>query len=118
MTESWSHLRHAIVHDEQTGLDKPDGQDLHLLNDENQFRAVDATMNFDLIVLVHVFVGRDEIAASHNNLVHDNHKDGIGHLCRESASARFDALWLQYHGQQDQVVVELQAFPCSTMYSS
>lgn len=37
-----SDSRHASIHNQHTSLQNPYRQDLHLLNDDRQFRAIDA----------------------------------------------------------------------------
>jgi hypothetical protein len=45
---------HAIVHDEETSLDKPYRQDLHLFNDQHKLRAKDTSVNITLAESGHI----------------------------------------------------------------
>ena len=79
-----------MVHEEQTKLDEPDGDALHLLGDEDHLGAELALADLggrqdDVVVRA------DEVAVSVGDDVHADHEDGVG-----------------AHGDEHEPVVELE----------
>lgn len=77
--------RQAVVHEQETGLDSPDGQDLHLFDDKHHLGAELALRDF-VRGQDDIGFGVDEVAARVGNDIHAGDKNRVGDL--ESVSTR------------------------------
>jgi hypothetical protein len=55
--------RHPFVHDEKASLDEPYGRNLHLFHDQDELRAMDATLNLFTAERRNVYPWFNEVAA-------------------------------------------------------
>lgn len=78
-----------MVEDEKTNLYRPGGEDLHLLDDEDELGAANAPPNVLGRERVRV-VGVDQIAARGGNDVDAGHQDSIGNLVESGQQDQTD----------------------------
>lgn len=81
---------HAVVHDEEAGLDEPDCEDLHLFYYQDQLGAINTSVDLGLSILRDIVTRWYQVAAGFGDLVHDADEHRI-----------------RGHGNKNQIVVEL-----------
>lgn len=68
---------HTVVHDEQTGFNQPNCEDLHLLYHQDELGTIDTRLDLGFGVLGDIVARGYQVATGFGDLIHEDHEHGI-----------------------------------------